>query len=717
MKRIALLSLCLLLIFTSKAQKYSLSRSEIIQKLSLIEGKKASPTQVMLSLPNPVTKTMEEISFEDFTPMHESLKAKYPSIRTYRSTGKATDYLIQRNGNNLDITAKSSHNTYYLEAEANSLYTWNQHTDQHADFTCESDNLETLERSSLMKNLRKQSTTNNGATLTRYRLAVACTAELTTAFGGTVADGLARINSIVSTINTIYQRDLAINFQLVANNDLLVFTNTATDPFTDFDVDPDNSILAFNTLSGQGIMPVGSYDLAFTLHYNGTLPVPASGGASASGIAYLNSSCSSSTKAGNWTSFSFTQSFSAASVNSFVASIVRHEIGHQFGASHTFSGTGANCVASQRGTPIEPGSGNTIMSYRSICDAQHNITGTNDYFHLLSLEQILNHVQNTTCETNTPTGNAVPVMGAFTNFSIPKSTPFTLIGTATDSNNPTLSYTWEQIDVAVANDYGAIGNTLGVGNYSAVNSTTAPLFKSITGTTGTRTFPALTYILNNANVPPDTHGEALPAIGRTLNFALIAKDNVATGGAYNYQEVAITVSNTAGPLSVKYPNTNVEWAKNTGFLFTWNVNNTNSLSANVDIELSTDGGATFPIVLASNTPNDGSQILTIPNTTTNTTTARIRVRSKNSTNGFFFDISDTNFKIVDACTGNELTTTQTGNSNNTSSFYCNKLPGTMDRVTIAVGHVLTLSTDLTVLKLTNNGQLNLNGKILTVTEP
>jgi hypothetical protein len=61
----------------------------------------------------------------------------------------------------------------------------------------------------------------------------------------------------------------------------------------------------------------------------------------------------------------------------------------------------------------------------------------------------------------------------------------------------------------------------------------------------------------------------------------------------------------------------------------------------VDILLSIDGGITYPTVLVSNTPNDGAQSITVPNTPSST--ARVMIISSNGT---FFDISDNDFTIT-----------------------------------------------------------------------
>ena len=70
-------------------------------------------------------------------------------------------------------------------------------------------------------------------------------------------------------------------------------------------------------------------------------------------------------------------------------------------------------------------------------------------------------------------------------------------------------------------------------------------------------------------------------------------------------------------------------------------------TAQVDILLSTDGGATFPHTLAGATPNDGSQAITVPDV--ETTQARVMVRAVGN---IFFDVSNADFTVVRVDTDN-----------------------------------------------------------------
>jgi hypothetical protein len=81
---------------------------------------------------------------------------------------------------------------------------------------------------------------------------------------------------------------------------------------------------------------------------------------------------------------------------------------------------------------------------------------------------------------------------------------------------------------------------------------------------------------------------------------------------------------------------------------TWNVAGTNNppvSCASVNILLSVDGGITYPTTILAGTPNDGAQLITVPNVTA--AAARLRVECASQP---FFDVSNSTFAIAAAMT-------------------------------------------------------------------
>ena len=157
-------------------------------------------------------------------------------------------------------------------------------------------------------------------------------------------------------MNAIYISDLAIKFELIANNTSFIFTNASTDPFNPTsNYSTQESQNAFDDFNTNNSLPYSSYDIAHTLHAN----ITSTGSISSGGIASVGVVCNSSNKARGWTQY--TANNSNTSINSLVGGILTHEFGHQMGANHNFNGQGGNC-ASQLGDQFEPGSGTTIMA-------------------------------------------------------------------------------------------------------------------------------------------------------------------------------------------------------------------------------------------------------------------------------------------------------------------------------------------------------------------
>ena len=458
----------------------------------------------------------------------------------------------------------------------------------------------------------------------KYRLSITTTIEYTAYIAGQAGVGsgtdaqkkaavLAAVNLAVARLNEVFERDMSIRLQLIANTDALFFISTDT-----FDTLDASQMLSQNITVTNNIIGAANYDI-------GHLFFRATAG-NDNGLAATPSVCGNS-KAGGVTG-------SAIPVGDpFVIDFVAHEMGHQFGARHT-----QNNGCNRNGpTSIEPGSASTIMGYAGICAP--NVQNNSDaYYHAVSIREMYTTLTGTgspsTCGEKTPINNAEPVANAGLDKSIPKSTPFVLTASATDANNDSLTYTWEQVDPGTVAATTPPASTLVAG----------PLFRSLSPTTvNYRYFPKLPVIVAPATV---STWEVLPSVARDMNFSVLVRDNNALGGQTGRDDVKLTVVNTAGPFVVTSQNTaGVVWNEGQAQTITWDVANTTAApvsTPNVTILLSKDGGLTFPTVLVASTPNDGSHSYTVAGGLGNTTNARIMVKAIDNV---FLNVNSQNFTI------------------------------------------------------------------------
>jgi hypothetical protein len=414
----------------------------------------------------------------------------------------------------------------------------------------------------------------------------------------------------MNRVNGVYERDVAIHMNIIAQNTSIIYLNGSTDPYTN---NSGSAMLNENQSTCDAVIGTANYDIGHVFSTGG------------GGIAQLNSPCGSSGKARGVTGGG------SPVGDPFDIDYVAHEMGHQFGANHTQN----NSCNRASSAAYEPGSASTIMGYAGIC-APNLQSNSDDHFHIHSINEMVNFSVNgngNTCAVTTSTGNSVPTVEAGANgLTIPKGTPFELTASGFDANGDVLTYNWEEYD---------LGPATASGDNNLTNpSGTQPVFRSWPSTASpTRVFPRPVDLVNGTT----TIGEHIPTYGRPMNFKCTVRDNVAGGGAHNQDLVSFTVDGNAGPFEVLAPNGGAAVGPGVPTVVSWDVAGTDSPPVNctaVDIWLSTDGGFTFDIPLATGVANDGAESVIFPEIATSS--ARIKIKASGS---IFFDISDGNFMI------------------------------------------------------------------------
>ncbi len=616
-----------------RAEEYKLATLDakaIQTQLSMAPPSLIEPASVntIISIPKP-DGSYERFNIYVNSIMAPELAAKFPEIQTYAGQGidnAASTIFFDLTPQGFHAQVRSPEGTYYVDPYSNLS------SDFYAVYAKGTSTVDTGFRElagdlNLLRgdgvsdgNSSSSSGANSGSIQSRsgsqlrtYRLAVAATGEYTRFHGGTVAAGQAAIVTAVNRLTGIYQTELAIAFQLVANNDRLVFTDPATDGYTN---NNGFTMLAENQATVDRVIGSANYDIGHVFSTGG------------GGVAALASVGINGIKAQGVTGLP------TPIGDEFYVDFVAHEMGHQFGGNHTFNGVDGNCPARNGSTAYEPGSGTTIQAYAGICGTDDLQPNSDPYFHSVSLDEMVTHVDVTipTIGTRVATGNSIPVISAGLDYTIPARTPFVLTAVGSDADpGDQLTYDWQQRDLGPARSVNLGDNGVG------------PLFRVWSPTTSpSRTFPRLSDLVNNVVAK----GERLPTTTRALNFRVVARDNRAAAGAFDDDNMRISVIDTGTPFAVVTPNTNVSWEGLTFQNIEWNVAGTSSNGINalsVDISLSTDGGLTYPTILASRVANNGSASVRIPNSPTSS--ARIRVQGSNN---IFFDISDANFTITPA---------------------------------------------------------------------
>ena len=553
------------------------------------------PSNVLIEFPDADGK-LQHYRMYEASVMAPALAAAHPDMQSYAGQGiedPTATIRISVTSWGLHAMVLSAKGTFYIDPYTTNFQNYivydKANLVEDRQFTCEVDEAPNGQRTIQSE----QSAFSNDSSLRTYRLAMACTIEYArfhvTRAGLTAgseaqkkAAVLAAMVVTVTRLNSVYEKEVAVSLQLIANNEVLIYVGTE-DPFSNTNA---GTLIEESQSVITSAIGTANFDIGHTVSTGG------------GGLAGLGVVCNAGNKARGITG-------SAAPVgDTYDIDFVAHEIGHQFGASHTFNGTSGSCSGNRAPVyAVEPGAGTTIMAYAGLCGTGNIQTNSHDYFNIVSLDQIFGVLNNTSCAAETAINNTAPTVATMASRSIPFGTAFILRGSdATDAEGDALTYCWEQTN--------ANGTAI---NRPVATATSGPNFRSLQPTTQKdRYLPVLSDVLAG-NLTPTW--EMLPSVARTLSFAYTVRDNSVLGGQTTRRNATVFVRN-AGPFRVtSQAEANITWMPNAQETITWDVAGTDANNVNtsaVNILLSTDGGLTFNTVLAAATPNDGTETITVP---------------------------------------------------------------------------------------------------------
>ncbi|WP_010522491.1 zinc-dependent metalloprotease [Aquimarina agarivorans] len=617
------------IVWTKKSEGIFILNTKKLNQ-ALKDVSKDTKVTTIINFPSP-TGELIDFKIKDNAILPKELQQKFPQIHSYKGVAindPNFSVIFTCAANGINATLLKNNQSWHLDSSLDTpknQYKIVANKDQipvDSFFECTStDHKHTTSTSGLKsyqsskRQLRSEAAVGDNQ-LRILRAAIAVSSNYTRFFSikagvirGTDSEkkgaALAGIVASINRINSVFERDLGIRLELIPNNDELIFLESQANPF-----DSRNSE-ELSDLANQNINRIvgeDNYDIGhlLTTHFNG-------------GLALIGSLC------GNRKGKGFT-GFREPEGDIFDITFFAHELGHQLGANHTQN---YPCQRFDE-TAVEAGEGTTIMGYAGgPCRVPSVVIqpSSDAYFHYVSILEVKAFLEfNSSCIPTEAVTNELPSIEPLRELNIPLGTAFALETIVNDRDNDDLTYTWEQID-----------NERAIAPPEST-SEVGPLFRSFPPSASPRRdFPAKLGV--------STKWEVLPTVPRTMNFAHTVRDG--KPGGVSFSKVKINAIDTGeGFFEVTSQSSSVSYDQNSVQDVTWNVAGTDANDIdveNVKIELSFDGGETYPTVLIEETPNDGSESIRIPEGIT-TSEARIRVSALKQ---IFYAVNKSNFNIGD----------------------------------------------------------------------
>ncbi|MDC3050857.1 M12 family metallo-peptidase [Bacteroidota bacterium] len=580
---------------------------------------------------------LEFFSLMETKTLSKKIQMKYPNIRTFRGYSDTRKNVILRitfSPHGISGTLRTPKGLMFLQPlykDSNTehiFYRSSRYNFTEGKLFCKTNLIKIGSTIKKTKQIKSNKIINRAPK--SFKIAIAASGEYTEFWGdnndqnGTNSeDAFAAVVSTINRLNEIMEVDLGIRLLIVSDASLM-YEDKSSDPFNSNFASEIHSTLS--SLVGEE-----NYDLGHLFHRG-----QASGDAGSVGNVCINDS---KDRAYSAHPFTATNGSSGFFLNDyFDLDFVLHEVGHQFGATHTYA-----YDPEPFGVSSEPGSGSTIMSYAGFVSGENMQRHSDPYFHYHSIQDVESYVDNVSCHSNVNSINQKPTVSAGDDFYIPKGTAYYLEANGFDLDNDNLTYCWEQLDSGQV-DASNFGPELLTGS---INRSIPPSDNKI------RYIPGISEILNGNLTPSNptlfSSWETVSNVERTLTWGVTVRDRSESNpngmGQISQDVKKIFVTATAGPFKItSNDSSDIIWKSGSNQKIIWDVANTNRPPINTDrisIFLSVDGGENFSIPLVENIPNSGEAHIIVPG---NISTERARIKIS-ADNNIYFAVNNSQFKI------------------------------------------------------------------------